>query len=448
MDTNTNTNMNTNTNSDFYVDPVSIKTNNELPRIRKDMGAIEKLAESIKTKGQIQPIVVNRDMELIAGGRRLAACIYAGIKARIVFFDTVDKLEMRELELEENIQRKELTPAEEVLAIEEIHKLKTEKYGEAVQGRKDSGWSLEDTAELLGKTKMFVSQSLQMADMVHQFPSLSNAKTKSEISKASRGLEKVISRVVGLSEAEKIVNEDANKMHDVKMMDSLEYLKQFENESIDVVFTDPPYMINVDKVGMTLGGKTGGELTTSGFMYDDSEEKNMSLLQNFVMESARIVKPNGHAFIFCAPSHFWWLKDTMNVAGWRVAERPIVWIKREVGQNNMPSRWFSAAYELILFARRTDESRLVIEGKVDWIQCEMVSPSERLHQAEKPIPLIKDLLSRVAYPAAKVLDPFCGSGAILYAGLELGMQVYGCDELIECYSTTIDRIKNWKVRQN
>ena len=434
-------------NGYFYTDPTKVKVKEGLDRIRKDLGAIEKLSESIKTKGQIQPIVINRDYELIAGGRRLAACIHGGISAKVCFIDIVDPLEMRELELEENLQRKDLTPSEEILAIEEIHNLKQKKFGEAVQGRKDSGWSLDDTAELLGKTKGFVAQNIQLAELIRDFPSLSQAKTKSEIAKAARGLERVVGHVVGLSAAEQMLKEDPKRMYNIEQKDAIEFMQSIENESVDVIFTDPPYMINVDENQITLGGKTGGELTSSGFMYDDSEEKNMSVLQNFAEESYRITKSNGHAFVFCAPSHFWWLKDTMRSAGWNCSERPIIWIKREVGQNNMPSRWFSAAYEMILFARKL-ESKLIIEGKVDWIQCDMVNPSERLHQAEKPIPLIKELLSRVAYPASVVTDPFMGSGAVIVGALELGMYANGCDELIECYSCSVDRVKKWKEKQN
>ena len=90
----------------FELDPVEIKVSKELPRQRKDLGEINKMIESIRTFGQLQPIVINRNNELIAGGRRLAACMMGGFKARVCYKDTVDPLAMREMELEENIQRK------------------------------------------------------------------------------------------------------------------------------------------------------------------------------------------------------------------------------------------------------------------------------------------------------------------------------------------------------
>ncbi|MCF7927717.1 MAG: ParB/RepB/Spo0J family partition protein [Spirochaetales bacterium] len=82
-------------------------------RVRHDMGNINGLVESIRRYGLMNPIVLNTNKELIAGHRRLQAVKQLGwksIPALIVNTeDTADKLEM---ELEENVQRKELTPEE------------------------------------------------------------------------------------------------------------------------------------------------------------------------------------------------------------------------------------------------------------------------------------------------------------------------------------------------
>ncbi|KKL90582.1 hypothetical protein LCGC14_1903320, partial [marine sediment metagenome] len=44
-------------------------------RFRKDLGSLASLKESIKEKGLIQPITVSEHLHLVAGGRRLAACL-------------------------------------------------------------------------------------------------------------------------------------------------------------------------------------------------------------------------------------------------------------------------------------------------------------------------------------------------------------------------------------
>ena len=197
------------------LDPMKVKVKDGLERFRRDLGKVRDLAESMEKFGQLQPVVITRDNELICGGRRLAACLLAQRPIICMYQDTVDPLTMREMELEENIQRKEFSPAEECLAVEEIHKLKTSLYGEAVSGKK-GGWKLDDTAEAIGKTRGNVIEALQIAQMVKLFPELKGAKTKSEIKKVAKGLEKIAAVTGALSKMEELAKTESM----VNVMDS------------------------------------------------------------------------------------------------------------------------------------------------------------------------------------------------------------------------------------
>ncbi|MDR1586863.1 MAG: ParB N-terminal domain-containing protein, partial [Treponema sp.] len=93
--------------------------------IRKDYGDIHELAESMKRFGQISPITVSRANVLIAGGRRLEAAKFLGwrtINATVI--DADEKLARLELEIEENIQRRDFTGEEIAGATRELYKLK------------------------------------------------------------------------------------------------------------------------------------------------------------------------------------------------------------------------------------------------------------------------------------------------------------------------------------
>lgn len=82
-------------------------------RRREDMGDIDALARSLEQYGLIQPIVIDDAGMLVAGGRRLAAAQSLGwthIDCRP--FGTLSEVERQEIELEENLQRKDLTPYE------------------------------------------------------------------------------------------------------------------------------------------------------------------------------------------------------------------------------------------------------------------------------------------------------------------------------------------------
>ena len=82
-------------------------------RVRKDLGNIEDLKDSMKVYGLMNPITLNSRYELIAGERRLQSAIQLGwtsINANII--DNLSELEQLEMELEENNQRKEFTDDE------------------------------------------------------------------------------------------------------------------------------------------------------------------------------------------------------------------------------------------------------------------------------------------------------------------------------------------------
>jgi ParB/RepB/Spo0J family partition protein len=419
------------------VDPSLIKVSDTRPRQRRELGEIAKMVESIRQYGQIQPVVINREWELIAGGRRLAACLMGGFQVVVCFSDEVDPMKLRELELEENVQRKALTPAEESMAVSELVKLKQAIYGVPTSGR-EGGFTLDDAAELVGKTRGYIIDALNVAEAVTLFPDLSKCATKAEIKKAFKGYERIQQQVNALSTYEEkisrtdkfvLVNREAER-----------WLEGLGDGSIDLVFTDPPYGVNIHDIAMTSGGETGGDITTTGTTYDDSEGYAKTLLEKLCVESYRVTKENGFAMFFCAPSHFSWLSERMAAAGWLVAPRPVVWIKRESGQNNQPEKWFSSAYEFILFARKSS-SCLILQGRPDWLQVDPVLPSERVHQAEKPIALCKELISRVCMPGSYIADPCMGSGALVAAAVELKMFALGCEKDLNSYASAVSRME-------
>lgn len=98
-------------------------------RVRKDLGDIEMLKESLSHYGLMNPITVNSQYELVAGHRRLEAAKSLGwstIEAIVV--DTKDKLLQLELELEENIQRKQFTDSELIDGYEALEKLRNPSF--------------------------------------------------------------------------------------------------------------------------------------------------------------------------------------------------------------------------------------------------------------------------------------------------------------------------------
>jgi ParB family chromosome partitioning protein len=94
-------------------------------RIRKEPGDIETLAESLKRFGQISPIVISRKNVLIAGGRRLLAAKHLGWRTiNAVISESSGELARLELEVEENIQRRDFNMEEVAAATRKLYRLR------------------------------------------------------------------------------------------------------------------------------------------------------------------------------------------------------------------------------------------------------------------------------------------------------------------------------------
>jgi len=114
----------------FMCDIEKISANPNQPRSHFDAEKLQQLADSIREKGVIQPLLVSRSSDnryvLIAGERRLRAAKLAGRdEVPVVVMDKGSDNESLELALIENIQRHDLNPIEEAVAyarlMEEFH---------------------------------------------------------------------------------------------------------------------------------------------------------------------------------------------------------------------------------------------------------------------------------------------------------------------------------------
>ena len=102
-------------------------------RVRKDVGNIDSLADSLKRSGQITPISVTHDMTLVAGFRRVTAAKSLGwktIEANVV--EGADEARLLEIELEENVYRKDFTPEELLAGYKRLEKLRHPTVGRRI----------------------------------------------------------------------------------------------------------------------------------------------------------------------------------------------------------------------------------------------------------------------------------------------------------------------------
>lgn len=88
-------------------------------RIRKELGDIESLKHSMQKHGILSPIIVTSKNELLAGYRRLTVAKMLGWQEiEAVVYSPRDRVDELEIEIEENMTRKDFTPEEVMRAIE------------------------------------------------------------------------------------------------------------------------------------------------------------------------------------------------------------------------------------------------------------------------------------------------------------------------------------------
>lgn len=129
-----------------------VDPNPEQPR--QVMGDLSELMASIAEKGVIEPLVVRQRgnrYQIVAGERRYQAAVQLGLRELPVVIREVDDNEMVEVALVENIQRKDLGPFEEAEALASL----TERCG----------YTHEDLAKRLGKSRTSITESLSLAEM-------------------------------------------------------------------------------------------------------------------------------------------------------------------------------------------------------------------------------------------------------------------------------------------
>jgi ParB family chromosome partitioning protein len=103
----------------FFCDIHLIRPNRFQPRRRFGEEDLAELAESIKTQGILQPLLIRQDetgYELITGERRLRAAKRAGLTQVPVIIKRVNDDKLLEMAIVENIQREDLNPIEEAEA--------------------------------------------------------------------------------------------------------------------------------------------------------------------------------------------------------------------------------------------------------------------------------------------------------------------------------------------
>ena len=201
--------------------------------------------------------------------------------------------------------------------------------------------------------------------------------------------------------------------------DCLDVMKQMPDKCVDLVVTDPPYSRNTITAHSRHGVRNLADLSIQEFFY-----------RSMYAEISRVLKDSGVCFSFCDDLFY----PILFATSYEVMQGHslVVWDKAHISFG----RPLRKRHELIMYCSKgcggtfyeSDERKhypTVVNFK-------KVNVSEKEHDAEKPVELIRDLIKHFSISDATILDPFLGSGTTAVAAKQLGRKYIGI-ELSEKY---------------
>ena len=205
------------------------------------------------------------------------------------------------------------------------------------------------------------------------------------------------------------------KINYVKVIDCLLEMKKFPDKCVDVIITDPPYGIGESTHRASSRSKLAKTKDYGSFEWDRKISKD------YFNEMLRVSK---NQIIFGGNYYANWLPPS---SCW------IVWDK-DNGSSNF------ADCELAW----TSFNSAVRKFKWRWngmIQEDMKNKEVRVHPTQKPLPLMKWLVSNYSKENDVVLDPFMGSGSTLVAAKHLNRRFIGFDINKQYVSNALERLQ-------
>lgn len=396
-------------------------------RFRTDYKNIDELCESIREKGLIHYPSVDGQNNLIAGGRRMAALAKLGWKnIPVTRRHFVTPAQLRELELEENLQRENLSWQEEVNLKNEILKLKQELHGTKVQGRGQSGVSQADVAAILGDSPSNFSLDVNLAKSMVEIPELANCKTKDDARKKLKQLQEQLI----VAEMTKRRTSDPKKMKSkTKIADESfvigDAFANLKNHPSDFAYSyincDPPYGIDLNKIKK---GNESTQVVERNYQEWDAETY-LSNCQILARELGRIA-PNSYLTFWFGIQWYRELYEILTAENWIVDPVPGIWYAEGSGQTMQPDLVLGKNYEAFFICRR-GKPYLNKKGRSNVFHFKKLDPTKKIHPTEKPVELMIEMFNTFSPAGSRNLSPFLGSGVDIMACLKSDRSVVGFD---------------------
>lgn len=231
--------------------------------------------------------------------------------------------------------------------------------------------------------------------------------------------------------------------------DSLKILTKFQNDSVDLILTDPPFMISQEvKIARSSNYKYKGKDIILDFGEWDKQwktkEEYLDWCKNWWIECIRVLKDHRHFLFFFDKAKVSYAWDFMEENGMK-GRSPLFWIK----SNPVPRARkvdFMKAVEMCLWFTKKEIKIEYFNYQLgqhpDYIITPIPSKNEnRCHPTQKPVKFCTWVISYLSNEGNIVLDPFLGSGTIAVACEKLNRKWIGIEVNEEYCKLAVKRIK-------
>ena len=205
---------------------------------------------------------------------------------------------------------------------------------------------------------------------------------------------------------------ELNKIYNT---DCLEFMRSMPDNCVDLVVTDPPYLIDY-KSGFRKD-------KTHDFASTIQNDDNPDLIREYIKECYRIMKQNTAMYMFCSQDKNDFFKKELEK--YFNIKNQIIWVKNNHTAGDLTSQ-FGKAYEIIFLVNK-GEAPFVGKRLTDVWHCDRIVGNRQKHQNQKPINLIKQCLLKHSLDGDIVFDGFMGSGTTAVACKELNRNFIGCE---------------------
>jgi site-specific DNA-methyltransferase (adenine-specific)/modification methylase len=216
-------------------------------------------------------------------------------------------------------------------------------------------------------------------------------------------------------------------------------MQHIDDESIDLVLTDPPY--NIASQTTPIWDTRYKDKVPRKIQFDASwdklsNEEFLGIMQKFIDETYRILKPEGNFYCFTSDNYLSYFRD-MCLSKGMCYRQTCVWIKSNPVPQMRKVKYMHAT-ELFFFCNKTKNAngfRWENGQRANVFYHSIVSGHERLkneegktaHPTQKPLWLMEELIKYSTKERDIVLDPFMGVGTTCHAAKNLNRNYIGIE---------------------